>query len=413
MAKCKNFKWLRNFVFNWDLVQTILSGDGRHNLWKRSSSKDAAHRKAKRLVNAVLLTCTPLLLHYGQFGFFQCTRFPEAQAVVYNTDKIFFGDDHCTINTVWALNCVEFFRDHLLNTHRATLVAHYEDLDIRATPQMWRQRLHIPAKDEFELGHVWKGSYSYLDRNETNLIRQTNSTRKYQFIDKNVNNDHPIQTMRIWRSVPGKENIPNMSFETYIQAFQAYAPFVDYETVKQVYARTKQNVTREWYDKVQASRAAVRDNTVPFEGIGYDDENFYVTGWINRLPAHEGIPGWSRVTMVKYFMDAQRNVDLGALWAYEGVIFPGSQMMVGRWWQPGPNVTRQNAYSGPFILWNVDSSWNPEDLEVSYPQSACFQSFLMLPQSKTNFNGLKPGAWPQPRTPAAGLQLMDPEEFEW
>lgn len=92
------------------------------------------------------------------------------------------------------------------------------------------------------------------------------------------------------------------------------------------------------------------------EGAGYDDEDFFSAGWINPLPAQHNIPGFKRLTMMKFFQDENGLVDIDALWAYEGVVLPGDQIIVGRWWSPDDASAngRRSMYSGPFILWNVD-----------------------------------------------------------
>jgi hypothetical protein len=89
--------------------------------------------------------------------------------------------------------------------------------------------------------------------------------------------------------------------------------------------------------------------------------DFYCTGWINPLPPQDGIPGWKRMTMMKYFLDKSGHFDMDALWAYEGIVLPGSQIIVGRWWSPEDTPTGHNMYCGPFILWNTDceSAANP------------------------------------------------------
>lgn len=49
-------------------------------------------------------------------------------------------------------------------------------------------------------------------------------------------------------------------------------------------------------------------------------------------------------------------VDGSALWAYEGVVLPGGQVVVGRWWGPraaGADLNEES-YSGPFMFWCVD-----------------------------------------------------------
>lgn len=82
------------------------------------------------------------------------------------------------------------------------------------------------------------------------------------------------------------------------------------------------------------------------------------------------------MTMMKFFFDSQGRPDEEALWAYEGVVLPGGQIMVGRWWSPDDTaLTSKNVrasrmfereswltllalqmYSGPFVFWNVDRS---------------------------------------------------------
>jgi len=38
--------------------------------------------------------------------------------------------------------------------------------------------------------------------------------------------------------------------------------------------------------------------------------------------------------MMKYFIDENGVWDDEALWAYEGVVLPGGQIILGRWWSP-------------------------------------------------------------------------------
>ena len=60
------------------------------------------------------------------------------------------------------------------------------------------------------------------------------------------------------------------------------------------------------------------------------------------------------MTMMKYFKDQNDNIDFDALWAYEGIVLPGDQIIVGRWWSPEDPIRLDKIYSGPFILWNTD-----------------------------------------------------------
>lgn len=113
-----------------------------------------------------------------------------------------------------------------------------------------------------------------------------------------------------------------------------------------------------------------------FQGSGHDGDKFYAAGWLNPLPAQQGIPGWMRWTMMKFFVDGEEGggnepdepfamngntkadpldyMDTEALWAYEGVVLPGGEIVVGRWWSPDADEYADEQYSGPFILWCVD-----------------------------------------------------------
>lgn len=86
------------------------------------------------------------------------------------------------------------------------------------------------------------------------------------------------------------------------------------------------------------------------------DREFYATGYTYPLPKQLGVPGWQRIVMMKYFLDDDGSYEDEALWAYEGVVLPGGQLIVGRWWAPDDNVPQEKLYSGPFIFWNIDSS---------------------------------------------------------
>ena len=86
------------------------------------------------------------------------------------------------------------------------------------------------------------------------------------------------------------------------------------------------------------------------------NREFYATGYTYPLPSQHGVPGWQRIVMMKYFLDDNGNYEEEALWAYEGVVLPGGQLIVGRWWAPDDNVPQEKIYSGPFVFWNIDSS---------------------------------------------------------
>jgi hypothetical protein len=88
------------------------------------------------------------------------------------------------------------------------------------------------------------------------------------------------------------------------------------------------------------------------------------------------IPGFKRMVMMKYFVDSNGHIDLGALWAYEGVVLPGDQIIVGRWWSPEPARNLSKVYSGPFILWNTDCGAKHQEIEDTFAQEQLLQDSI-------------------------------------
>lgn len=51
--------------------------------------------------------------------------------------------------------------------------------------------------------------------------------------------------------------------------------------------------------------------------------------------------------------DAAGNTD-DPLYGFEGIVVPGGQMIIGRWWAVGNGFASDIRYGGPFLAWNVD-----------------------------------------------------------
>ena len=91
-----------------------------------------------------------------------------------------------------------------------------------------------------------------------------------------------------------------------------------------------------------------------------------VTGILHNLPKQSGIPGFQRISFMKYPLDipfeesGQSVVGSGdghdfiddATSCYQGVVLPGGHMILGRWWAPIDD--EEQLCSGPFMLWAVD-----------------------------------------------------------
>ena len=82
-----------------------------------------------------------------------------------------------------------------------------------------------------------------------------------------------------------------------------------------------------------------------FSGSGVDGPRaFNCVGNVHAILPVEGIPGWQRISMMKCY-----NGDPNLEFCYEGVVFPGNTIMVGRWWKKRDGPLRCNC--GPFMYW--------------------------------------------------------------
>ena len=114
--------------------------------------------------------------------------------------------------------------------------------------------------------------------------------------------------------------------------------------------------------KVKPKRKFVDPNTgqnntpayKDFFGLGQAKVMYHLYGRIHALPPQAGIPGWQRVCMMKEMPNGESSkygVGQTETWAYEGIVLPGGQIIIGRWFDPN-----NDSYSGPFIFWQVSSN---------------------------------------------------------
>lgn len=64
--------------------------------------------------------------------------------------------------------------------------------------------------------------------------------------------------------------------------------------------------------------------------------------------------------MMRFYQDAYGHYDPSAMWGYEGVVLPGNQIIVGRWYAAQEGIISSDTDSGPCLFWNVDELEEPE-----------------------------------------------------
>lgn len=87
-----------------------------------------------------------------------------------------------------------------------------------------------------------------------------------------------------------------------------------------------------------------------FTGKGVDSgDEFKVRGNLHAVAPVEDIPGWQRISFMRWFSDHN---GLEYHVCCEGVVLPGNKIILGRWWSLIDDEDHHNM--GPFIFWNVD-----------------------------------------------------------
>ncbi|KAE9976183.1 hypothetical protein EG328_002735 [Venturia inaequalis] len=345
----RNITALEHFVKSTNIMDVIFTRAPK-------SARFGISQPGDELIHLVQLVLSALALRIEHRTVWS---FDVSQRMAYMSmlaEPLFKGPSGTDVNIDWALHVVNFFRYHALRSEEGTLHGPWMDLteqnDGLGLPQLMKAGLSNlgPAS----IGQNWKGTYAFLDRGEVRQIRNSTRGQGRLFQDKNIENgEGAIQRLKLEFPPTAKFNWPQL-FEKHLDSVGFH-----HDRLDRLSGLNLPRVTRAQHSRMQAygPQTLTYTKSRRFDGIGYDDEDFYGSGWINPLPAQHGIPGFKRMTMMKFFQDENGLVDANALWAYEGVVLPGDQIIVGRWWSPEglDRESRQNVYSGPFILWNVDS----------------------------------------------------------
>lgn len=331
----------------------------------------------------------------SSFSVQRALDFNDAQKAVYaarNTQRLFVGNNETTVNLEWVLNAIQFFRHHLSTRENPELRDEYENLQPHEKIRAWRRPLHSCPQ---RLGKTWKGCYAHLDVAEVTALRALESDEDNLFID-NFNQaedtNSPFQSLHLDFSSK-EEDIQRWPrfFERHLQSLSHPAANMASHPESAPNKWTTRAQLRTGPDKSKQEPAAKHGvEPVPgsffCHGSGVDEEKFHAAGWLNPLPPQEGIPGWMRFTMMKFYVDESdsdsaygdattrnpfsvdgsiggdlyRSWHEDSLWAYEGVVLPGGEVIIGRWWSPTQaDDSRDGAddvYSGPFLFWCVDKA---------------------------------------------------------
>lgn len=281
--------------------------------------------------------CAPLLLSFEHGLSREVLAFGPSQYYAYRSlGPTSFDKELGTTIDMWdLLYQVNFWRYHMCREAEHTLYPSFEALDEHERPQFWKSPLKYGVS---ALGKHWKGSYAYIAPDEIKMVGLGDEA---DLVLDNFSGDggaHEFQEL-FFEMVDDEEKI------VWPAAFEEYFADVEYP---QSHARTRMQSGQTRGDEIQEARH--------FHLSGTDcNETVLARGWIKALPPQHGLPGWQQMDMIKYSLTNQGSIDMANFWVYNGVVFPGGQMIMGRWVSPW-TIRNYKPYSGPFIMWCVDGA---------------------------------------------------------
>ncbi|KAJ8069790.1 hypothetical protein OCU04_000206 [Sclerotinia nivalis] len=283
------------------------------------------------------------------------SQFDLSQLEVYASparQPLFLGRWKGDLNVRWCLHVANFFKFHLKAGKGEGLLAHaYADLHQSQLPQPWLGRLKSGTQ---QLGSHWKGAYFYIDADELARLRQAEEDTDDGPYSDELDSGESFQDISLFFNDQkfSERNWPK-SWGNILQSdpFSNTVP----ESAHRHGARrnTRSNRSRSDHKKP-------KENPNPgvkyFYGSSRDSvSTAHLYGAVHGIPLQHGIPGFQRITIIKFFPDKNGDYDRGQSWGYEGCVLPGGRIIVGRWFDALSNSHR-DVMSGPFVFWNVDES---------------------------------------------------------
>ncbi|KAI9748852.1 MAG: hypothetical protein M1835_007090 [Candelina submexicana] len=302
------------------LHQIVLRTNLLHDVFRNGYYKVCA--------SELLLTLQLALTHWSFDPKLQAPTYgwEFSQKVVYQpTDEapVFSGTDNLSVNMAWLLHVANFFKYHLTRRDNCSLYYPFLDLEHYERPGAWRRKIQggLP-----KVGKYWRGIYAYIDDKELRWVREMEPGRKIVMDEHGSGiQDIEFEFGDHVNSIPWPED-----FEIHLHSTNEIA-FID------------------------THQRSISSRSLRFQTSGLDWSDSYGSGHIQEIPPQQGIPGWQRFTMMKYHIDENGFYLNSDSWAYEGVVLPGSQIILGRWWHPQPDPANDgSAYSGPFLFWAAE-----------------------------------------------------------
>ncbi|TGO31904.1 hypothetical protein BHYA_0383g00040 [Botrytis hyacinthi] len=288
------------------------------------------------------------------------SQFDLSQLEVYAPparQPLFLGKWKGDLNVRWCLHVANFFKFHLKAGKGEGLLAHaYAELEQSQLPQPWLGRLKSGTQ---KLGSHWKGAYFYVNPDELARMRQAGEETDDGPYSDELDGGESFQDISLFfdDQIFGKKQWPK-SWETTLHS----DPFSNATPEPTPQRRASRRATRSKKD-IKKPRENPNPGVKYFYGSSHDSSStahFY--GAVHGIPPQHGIPGFQRITIMKFFPDQNGFHDPGQSWGYEGCVLPGGRIIVGRWFDAQSHSSK-NVMSGPFVFWNTDESDAAEPID--------------------------------------------------
>ncbi|KAH6678571.1 hypothetical protein B0J14DRAFT_688649 [Halenospora varia] len=331
-----NMNFIRNLISNKadqrfvDLIDSVLCTDfddcfGNNNI--------VSAKLNNTLIFVIQLILTPISLH-PHFCNAKVSHFDLSQYQVYTTTKsqpLFVGRFKQDINVRWLLHTVNFFKFHLkAGVGEGILSDAYNNLDPHQYPQPWvgpiRSGTHI-------LGKNWKGVHNFLVDEDLHELRSDGIRGIY------CDHGEIFQDLEIFFD---EEKFPA---QNWLENWEEFLPSNPFQV-----SRSPSSGRRPSRTKTTLPNLDIKT----FYGTSQCTKKAYFYGRIHAMPQQQGLIGFQRIVVLKYYPAPSGEFDFEQVYCYEGCVFPGNKVIVGRWWHQLGDPKANTTQSGPFIWWNVD-----------------------------------------------------------
>ncbi|TVY34995.1 hypothetical protein LSUB1_G006947 [Lachnellula subtilissima] len=340
-----NLRFIRSMITNKgdgkfvDIIDSVLNTEGALNC-KSGANKVITANKPGSLVYVIQLALTPISLH-PDYCNNRVSHFDVSQMHAYSTAKaqpIFVGKVLQDINVRWLLHTINFFKFHFKSSRGEGIIANdYALLEPDQYVQPWVGLIEAGTQP---LGRFWKSAHTFMDNRDVWALRTDKNAPSHIYSDS-VDPGEIFPELEI---LFDESKFPSSCWPVMWERMLRSNPFVD----------TNAPVNPSSRRSPRKAKSAKLPPILTFYGqvSGSKPAHFY--GRLHALPQQQGLHGFQRMVLMKFYTDSNGDYNPEQLFCYEGCVLPGGKVIVGRWWDAFADPREDSTASGPFIWWNIE-----------------------------------------------------------